>query len=128
MRALALVVFCASAAFADVGQARKDEVAKAAVVIVRGSADAMEQVLGRAKVNFVLVDAAELAELPLHSKQVVMVNCTGDMSDPARERLKRFVHHRPRGRERGAAHLPQHHRVDGRQHEPGSGARAVARQ
>ena len=91
MRALALMVFCASAAFADVGQARKDEVAKAAVVIVRGSADAMEQVLGRAKVNFVLVDAAELADLPLHSKQVVMVNCTGDMSDPARERLKRFV-------------------------------------
>jgi hypothetical protein len=51
----------------------------------------MESVLGRAKAKFVTVDPSELAELPLHSKQVVMVNCTGDMSAEALERLKRFV-------------------------------------
>ena len=61
------------------------------MVIVRGSADSMESVLGRAKANFVIVDPAEVAELPLHSKQVVMVNCTGALSDAALARLKRFV-------------------------------------
>jgi hypothetical protein len=66
-------------------------VAQAKVVIVRGSADAMEQVLKRAKVEFVLVTPEEVADLPLHSKQVVMVNCTGTMSAEARARLKRFV-------------------------------------
>ena len=92
MRALlSLLVLCATSALAEVSQARKDEVAKAPVVIVRGSADAMESVLGRAKANFVVVDPSELAELPLHSKQVVMVNCTGVMPDAALERLKRFV-------------------------------------
>ncbi|MDP1829038.1 MAG: hypothetical protein Q8L48_37595 [Archangium sp.] len=92
MRALlSLLVLVATSAFADVSQARKDEVAKAPVVIVRGSADAMESVLGRAKASFVIVDAAELAELPLHSKQVVMVNCTGVMSQASLDRLKRFV-------------------------------------
>jgi hypothetical protein len=92
MRALlSLLVLCATSALAQVSQARKDEVAKAPVVIVRGSADSMESVLGKAKAKFVVVDASELAELPLHSKQVVMVNCTGVMSDAALERLKRFV-------------------------------------
>ena len=61
MRALlSLLVLCATSALADVSQARKDEVAKAPVVIVRGSADAMESVLGRAKANFVVVDPSEL--------------------------------------------------------------------
>ena len=92
MRALlSLLVLCATSALAQVSQARKDEVARAPVVIVRGSADSMESVLGRAKANFVIVDPAEVAELPLNSKQVVMVNCTGALSDAALARIKRFV-------------------------------------
>lgn len=92
MRALLLTaLLAASTAFAAVSHEREKEVTDAAVVIVRGSADAMEQVLGRAKVKFALVSPEELADLPLHSKQVVMVNCTGQMSDAARARLKRFV-------------------------------------
>lgn len=92
MRALLLTALLAAApGFAAISHEREKEVTDAAVVIVRGSADAMEQVLGRAKVKFVLVSPDELAELPLHSKQVVMVNCTGQMSDAARARLKRFV-------------------------------------
>lgn len=87
---LAALLF-ASPALAAITHEREAEVTKATVVIVRGSADAMEQVLTRAKVSFVLVAPEELAELPLHSKQVVMVNCTGQMSDAARARLKRFV-------------------------------------
>ncbi|MFO0600877.1 MAG: hypothetical protein U0228_36540 [Myxococcaceae bacterium] len=88
---LSLVALSAVPAFASVSHDREAEVAKAAVVVVRGSADAMEQVLARAKVNFVVVTPDELADLPLHSKQVVMVNCRGEMSEEARQRLKRFV-------------------------------------
>lgn len=92
MRTLLLAsLLLATTSLAAVPHEREAEVTKAQVVIVRGSADAMEQVLTRAKVAFVLVSPEELAELPLHSKQVVMVNCTGQMSPEARARLKRFV-------------------------------------
>jgi hypothetical protein len=67
------------------------DVSHANVVVVRGSADHMEQVLTQAKVKFVAVDPAELPELALNAKQVLMVNCTGDMSEQARERVRRFV-------------------------------------
>jgi hypothetical protein len=67
------------------------DVSHANVVVVRGSADHMEQVLTQAKVKFVAVDPEELPELALNAKQVLMVNCTGDMSEQARERVRRFV-------------------------------------
>jgi hypothetical protein len=67
------------------------DVSHAAVVVVRGSADHMEQVLAKAKVNFVAVDPEDLPTLALNGKQVLMVNCTGDMSPQARERVRRFV-------------------------------------
>jgi hypothetical protein len=71
--------------------ARAEEVRKAPVVVVTGSADHMEQVLRRAQARFVVVRPEELATLPLHSQQVLMVNCRGEMSQPARERVRRFV-------------------------------------
>jgi len=64
---------------------------QAEVVVVSGSADHMEQVLRRAQVKFVVVSPADLPQLPLHGQQVLMVNCTGEMSDSARERVRRFV-------------------------------------
>lgn len=67
------------------------DVSHASVVVVRGGADHMEQVLSQAKVNFIAVDPSELPELALNGKQVLMVNCTGDMSPEARERVRRFV-------------------------------------
>jgi len=67
------------------------DVSHAKVVVVRGSADHMEQVLEHAKVDFVAVNPEELPELALNAKQVLMVNCTGDMSPQARERVRRFV-------------------------------------
>lgn len=67
------------------------DVSHAAVVVVRGSADHMEQVLTQAKVKFVAVDPSELPELSLNAKQVLMVNCTGDMTPQAQERVRRFV-------------------------------------
>jgi hypothetical protein len=81
----ALLAVVASAAFAAT------DVSHAKVVVVRGSADHMEQVLTQAKVKFVAVDPEELPELALNAKQVLMVNCTGEMSEQARERVRRFV-------------------------------------
>ena len=67
------------------------DVSHAAVVVVRGSADHMEQVLAKAKISFIAVNPDELPTLALNGKQVLMVNCTGDMSPEARERVRRFV-------------------------------------
>ncbi len=72
-------------------EARLEQVRQAAVVVVAGSADHMDQVLRKAKMKFVVVRPAELAQLPLHSQQVLMVNCRGVMSKAARARVERFV-------------------------------------
>jgi hypothetical protein len=66
-------------------------VEKAEVVIVTGSADHMEQVMRRAGVNFALVAPEDLPDLPLRWQQILMVNCTGQMSPKAMERVRRFV-------------------------------------
>ena len=79
----------ASAAGHELSLAARVE--KASVVVVSGSADHMEQVLARAKVEFVLVSPEDVAALPLNARQVVMVNCTGNLSAPGRERIQRFV-------------------------------------
>lgn len=75
----------------QLAQSRAEEVRQAPVVVVAGSADHMDQVLRRAQVRFVVVQAEELPGLPLHSQQVLMVNCRGTMSPAARERVRRFV-------------------------------------
>jgi hypothetical protein len=70
---------------------RAEQLRQAEVVIVRGSADHMEQVMTRANMKFVVVDPSELPQVELHGQQVLMVNCTGEMSAAARERVRRFV-------------------------------------
>ncbi len=88
---LSALVLSATAFAANPHNGRLEAIAKAKVIIVRGSADHMEQVLAKAKADFVTVEPAELPELPLNAKQVLMVNCRGEMSDAARERVRRFV-------------------------------------
>jgi hypothetical protein len=94
--ALSLAFFftLASAARAqhpESSDARAERLRQAEVVVVTGSADHMEQVLKRAQLKFVVVSPEELPQLPLHGQQVLMVNCTGEMSAAARERVRRFV-------------------------------------
>jgi hypothetical protein len=84
-----LVPLTASASHLDPG--RLERLRQAEVVIVTGSADHMEQVMRKAQVKFVVVTPEDLPDLPLHGQQVLMVNCTGEMSAPARERVRRFV-------------------------------------
>src|SRR5947199_7806776 len=66
-------------------------VESAEVVIVTGSADHMEHVMQRAGVKYALITPDQLPETPLRWQQILMVNCTGQMSAPAQERVRRFV-------------------------------------
>jgi hypothetical protein len=86
---LAVLTACASAH--AMSAERAERIRQAEVVVVSGSADHMEQVLRRAHVKFELVSPEELPALALHGQQVLMVNCTGEMSAAARERVRRFV-------------------------------------
>jgi hypothetical protein len=81
----------ALASHPESNEARMERLRQAEVVVVSGSADHMEQVLRRAQVKFVVVTPDDLSQLPLHGQQVLMVNCTGEMSAAARERVRRFV-------------------------------------
>jgi hypothetical protein len=87
--ACALVAALASPASAHVPDLER--LRQAEVVVVRGSADHMEHVMQHAQVKYVVVDPEDLPQLPLHGQQVLMVNCTGEMSAAARERVRRFV-------------------------------------
>lgn len=91
MRNLLLALAVLLAAPAAFAKPSADEVRHASVVVVSGSADHMDQVLKRAGVSYVVVSPGDLPELPLHSRQVLMVNCRGDMSQASRERVRRFV-------------------------------------
>jgi hypothetical protein len=88
---LALMLFPSLAQASHLDAPRLEQIRQAEVVVVTGSADHMEQVLRRAQVRFAVVTPDELAEVPLHGQQVLMVNCTGEMSAAARERVRRFV-------------------------------------
>ena len=87
--AIAAATLVSAVAFAQPPDA--ETLRRAEVVVVRGSADHMEQVLRRAGMRFAVVDPADLPQLQLHNQQVLMVNCTGEMSAQARERVRRFV-------------------------------------
>ncbi len=70
---------------------RWERIRAAEVVVVTGSADHMEHVLRRAGVRFELAAPADVAQLPLHGQQVLMVNCTAPLPPEGRERVRRFV-------------------------------------
>ncbi|MHB8873867.1 MAG: SH3 domain-containing protein [Myxococcaceae bacterium] len=91
---LCALVLGALPAFAEnrhPGPSREEQIRAAKVVVVSGSADHMDQVLHRAEVKFIVVRPDELPSLPLNSGQVLMVNCRGEMSEAARDRVRRFV-------------------------------------
>ena len=85
----AAVTALAAPAHAHIGDLER--LRQAEVVVVRGSADHMEHVMQKAQVKYVVVDPEDLPQLPLHGQQTLMVNCTGEMSAAARERVRRFV-------------------------------------
>jgi hypothetical protein len=61
------------------------------VIVVAGSMDHIEQVLGAARIEHTVIQPAEVAGFPFKSSMIVMVNCPGVMPDEGVQRLQRFV-------------------------------------
>src|SRR5262245_23846831 len=55
-----------------------DSVKGKEVVVVAGSMDHIEQVLSAARIRYTLIQPHEVAEHPLKSSMIVMVNCPGN--------------------------------------------------
>jgi hypothetical protein len=61
------------------------------VVVVAGAMDHVEQVLTSAQIPHTVIQPAEVADYPLRSNMIVMVDCPGEMSDAGVAHLQRFV-------------------------------------
>ncbi len=68
-----------------------DKLSDKDVIVIAGSMDHIEQVLGAAGMRYALVAPEQVARLDLNADQVVMVNCPGTMPDEGVARLERFV-------------------------------------
>ncbi len=61
------------------------------VVVVAGSMDRIEQVLAAARIKHTVIAPGQVADYPLTSSMIVMVNCPGVMPEASIRRLERFV-------------------------------------
>jgi hypothetical protein len=61
------------------------------VVVVQGSMDHIESVLSAARIPHTLVQPDQVANWPLKSNMIVMVDCPGVVPDAAVQRIERFV-------------------------------------
>jgi hypothetical protein len=61
------------------------------VVVVAGSMDHIESVLTAAKIPHTLIQGEQVANWPLKSNMIVMVDCPGTIPDAAIRRIERFV-------------------------------------
>ncbi|MBI3186051.1 MAG: SH3 domain-containing protein [Myxococcales bacterium] len=61
------------------------------VVVVAGSMDHIEQVLAAARIRHTVIQPEQVAEYPLKSSMILMVNCPGHIPDPGVRRIERFV-------------------------------------
>lgn len=68
-----------------------EKVKKADIVVVTGSFDHVETVLSFVKVPHLVLDPEDLAEAQLNAGQLVVVNCPGNISEKAIEKLRKFV-------------------------------------
>ena len=61
------------------------------IVVVAGTMDHVEEVLAAAQLKYTLIQPSEVAQYPLKSNMIVMVNCPGTMPDAGVNRIERFV-------------------------------------
>lgn len=62
------------------------------VVIVRGCYDRGEEVFSLCGIPATPIDAGDLARAVLHPDQILYVNCPGQLTEPALDRVRSFVH------------------------------------
>lgn len=66
-------------------------VEKADVIVIHGSMDRVQDVLSAVGVPHLLIQPHELDQIDLNARQLVMVNCPGNMTPTAVEKLRKFV-------------------------------------
>ena len=66
-------------------------VAQSDLVVVRGVYDHVESVLTGLQMRFTLVEPHQVERLDLNAKQLVIVNCPGNISARGREKLRHLV-------------------------------------
>ena len=64
---------------------------KADIIVVRGQYDRVEDVLTTLKIAHVVVSPGEVAGLTLNAKQLLIVNCPGNIGPPGIEKIRKFV-------------------------------------
>ncbi len=67
------------------------KVESAEIIVVQGSYDRVEDVLGAVGVPHLLVGPEQLDGIELNAKQLVMVNCPGNLTPAGIEKLRKFV-------------------------------------
>jgi hypothetical protein len=61
------------------------------IIVVAGSMDHIEQVLAAARIQYTIITPEQVAQYPLKSNMIVMVNCPGTLPDAGVHRIERFV-------------------------------------
>ncbi|MFX1374244.1 MAG: hypothetical protein ACFFA0_00390 [Promethearchaeota archaeon] len=67
------------------------KVKDSSIIIVTGSYDRVENVLGMIKVPYVLIEPEEISQIELNPDQILIINCPGDIYDEALPKVKDFV-------------------------------------
>ena len=67
------------------------QVKSAEIIVVSGSYDRVEDVLNAVDIQHLLVSAAQLDQIELNAKQLLIVNCGANPSPEAIQKIRRFV-------------------------------------
>jgi hypothetical protein len=68
-----------------------ESVQSAEIIVVQGSYDRVQDVLGAVGVPHLIVSPAELDQIELNAKQLLMINCPGTISQKAILKIQKFV-------------------------------------
>lgn len=66
-------------------------VESADIVVVRGEYDRVEDVLQTLSIKHTVVDPSQVSQLKLNAKQLLIVDCPGNLDDAGIERVRKFV-------------------------------------
>lgn len=68
-----------------------DQVSESDIVVVRGEYDRVEDVLRTLGIKHTVVNASQVARLNLNAKQLLIIDCPGDLTRDGIERVRKFV-------------------------------------
>ncbi|MGQ9720540.1 MAG: hypothetical protein ACUVXA_04365 [Candidatus Jordarchaeum sp.] len=68
-----------------------DEVKESDIIVVRGQYDFIENVFQSLGIPHTVIDAGQLGNVPLSAKQLLLINCPGNLDAKAIEKVRGFV-------------------------------------